>query len=69
MDYKVFLYICIRNQTQTPMEKKVFLVARRNGSGYEYFGIFSTHKLAEEEAEKHYGAFIFLLTIDQPTTF
>ena len=51
------------------MEKKVFLVAKGTENGYEYFGIFSTHELAAKEAEKHYGAFIVLLTIDQPTMF
>ena len=49
--------------------KKVFLVAKGTENGFEYFGIFSTQKLAEEEAEKHHGAFITLLTIDQPTMF
>lgn len=51
------------------MKKNVFLVAKGVENGYEYFGVFSTHELAEKEAEKHYGAFIVLLTIDKPTMF
>lgn len=51
------------------MKKKVFLVAKGTENGYEYFGIFSTQELATEEAGRHYGAFILMLTIDQPTMF
>lgn len=51
------------------MKKGIFLVIKGAENGYEYFGAFSTNKLAEKEAEKHYGAFVVLLTINQPTTF
>lgn len=51
------------------MKKGVFLVAKGAENGYKYFGVFSTHELATKEAEKHYGAFVVLLTIDQPTMF
>lgn len=63
------MYICNEIQAQTPMEKKVFLVAKGAENGYEYFGIFSNHELAEKEAEKHYGAFIVMVKMDQPVMF
>lgn len=66
---KFFLYICDVKQKQTLMEKKVFIVTRRTEKGFEYFGIFTTEELAELEAKIHYGAYIAVIKINQPTMF
>lgn len=51
------------------MEKKVFIVTRRTEKGFEHFGIFTTEELAELEAKIHYGAYIAVVKINQPTMF